>query len=266
MIGDFYVRNIIQHKILKDIIESLLKLNDELSVRITCELTTKISSKLSIEDISLLENIITKLEYHYTNDKTINTKVKFLILDVIDLKKTNFGVKEYDLLKKDNNYDFNPSNSSNRKNSSFLQTRERKSSINPSNVDYIRRSRFNSKADELIINKEVTVNPNLMDEIIKELGADIEFYQCFNLTEEEFDIIKEHNNHYISIEQTITNEELKNKFCSLLEEVPCEKFIAIGHIIENFFSQNIKDSEVTMQYLIKLLENKIIEMDDLKHG
>ncbi len=247
---------------MKDIVEALLKVNDDLSLHITCELTKKIASKLFIEDINLLENIIKKLEHHYNNDKTISKKIKFLILDVIDLKKSNYGVKEYDLLK-DSNYDFNPSS---RKNSYLSASCSRKSSINPSNVDYIRRSRFNSKAEELLINKEVTVNPNLMDEIIKELGADIEFYQCFNLSEEEFDIIKEHNNHYITIEHQISLEDLRNSFYLLLDNVPCEKFIAVGNLIENFFSQNIKDSEVTMNYLMKLLENKIIEMDDLKHG
>jgi len=181
----------------------------------------------------------------------------------MDLKKTNYGVKEYDLLKKDANFDFNPSV---RKNSYLVETNRRKSSINPTNVDYIRRSRFNSKADELLINKEVTVNPNLMDEIIKELGADIEFYQCFNLTEEEFDVIKEFNNRYISIEHELSLDDLKKDFLELLENVPCEKFIAVGHLIENFFSQSPKESEITMQYLLKLLENKLIELDDLKHG
>ena len=228
-----------------------------------CEITKKIASKLYIEDSGLLEKIVKKLESHY-NDKSIATKVKFLILDVFDLKKSNYGVKEYDLLNKDAaTYEFNPSS---RKNSYLPESSRRKSSINPSNVDYIRRSRFNSKTDELLVNKEITVNPNLMDEIIKELGADIEFYQCFNLSEEEFDIIKAHNNNYISIEQELNFEDLKSRFFNLLENVPCEKFIAIGHLIEYFFSQNIKDSEITMQYVLKLLELKAIDIDDLKHG
>lgn len=221
-----------------------------------CELAKKVSSKLYIEDYSTLDKILKKLEFHYSNDKAISTKLKFLIMDVMELKKSNYGVKEYDLLVKDSAYpEFNPPNSS-----------RRKSSINPSNVDYIRRSRFNSKADELMINKEVIVNPNLMDEVLKELGSDLDFYQCFKLTEEEFEIIKEHNNHHISNELQMTQEEIKNKFFFTLENVPCEKFIAIGHLIENCFSQNIKDSEVTMNYIVKLLENDVIEIDDLKHG
>lgn len=186
-------------------------------------------------------------------------------MDVIDLKKSNYGVKEYDLLQKDTNFEFNPSN---RKGSYILGsgTNRRKSSINPSNIDTIKRTRFNSKADELLVNKEITVNPNLMDEITKELGADIEFYQCFNLTDFEFDIIKEHNNHYISRGEKLSIDDLKTEFFLLLENVPCEKFIAIGHLIEYFFSQSIKDSEVSMNYLLKLLENKTIDIDDLKHG
>lgn len=250
---------------MKDIVDTLLSQDDELSIRLTCELVKRISSKLFIEDYALLEKIISKLENQYQNDKALATKIKFLILDVMDLKKTNFGVKEYDLLKKEAPVYTNDKPSS-RKNSYLSTTCSRKSSINPSNVDYIKRSRFNSKADELMVNKEITVNPNLMDEILKELGSDIEFYQCFKLTHEEFEIIKEHNNHYISIESQQSEEEMNQNFVQMLDEVPCEKFIAVGHLIENFFSQNKKDSEVTMSYVVKLLENGTIDIDDVKHG
>lgn len=61
----------------------------------------------------------------------------------------------------------------------------RKSSINPSNVEYIRRSRFNSIADELKTGKKENTTL-VLDELVTSLGADIEFYQCFRLTEEEF--------------------------------------------------------------------------------
>ena len=104
-----------------------------------------------------------------------------MILDIIDLKNDGWGIKEEDQLKKKDN--FAPIlNSRSRKDSELPG---RKSSINPSNVEYIKRSRFNSIADELKTAK--IENPTLiMDELVTTLGADIEFYQCFRLTEEEF--------------------------------------------------------------------------------
>lgn len=121
----------------------------------------------------------------------IGTKTKFLILDIIDLKSDGWGINDDDQLKKKDN--FAPKlNSRSRKNSELPG---RKSSINPSNVEYIRRSRFNSIADELKTAK--IENPTLiMDELVSSLGADIEFYHCFRLTEEEF-VIKNKANLFI---------------------------------------------------------------------
>lgn len=51
-----------------------------------------------------------------------------------------------------------------------------------------------------------------------------------------------------------------------MEEVQCEKFIAIGHIIENMFSLNVKNSNTIMNLLIYLYENKIADVEDIKHG
>jgi hypothetical protein len=116
------------------------------------------------------------------------------------------------------------------------------------------------------VSKENTNTSNLMDDLVKELGADLEFYQCFKLTEEEFNIIKEHNNQYISNELNLNEAEIKEQFIQLLESVPCEKFIAIGHFIEYFFCQSLKDAEISMNYIVKLLDYKTIELDDLKHG
>lgn len=113
------------------------------------------------------------------NNKQIGTKTKFLILDIIDLKANDWGVNEEDLLKK---IDRLATKIGSRKNSELPG---RKSSINPSNVEYIRRSRFNSMADELKTAK--IENPAvILDDLVSSLGADIEFYQCFRLTEEEF--------------------------------------------------------------------------------
>lgn len=112
------------------------------------------------------------------NNKTLSTKTKFIILDIIDLKNSGWGITEQDQLKKKE--EIVPEIRS-RKNSEF---RSRKSSINPTNVEYIRRSRFNSIADELKAVRDA--NPNLMQELVTCLGADIDFYHCFRLTEEEF--------------------------------------------------------------------------------
>lgn len=97
------------------------------------------------------------------------------------MEKDGWGINDEDQLKKKDNFvpKLNPRS---RKNSELPG---RKSSINPSNVEYIKRSRFNSIADELKTAK--IENPTLiLDELVSTLGADIEFYQCFRLTEEEF--------------------------------------------------------------------------------
>lgn len=134
-------------------------------------------------------------------DKRLNQRTRFLILDVLELRDKGWKIGEDDKLKankekyekneraekfdKDDKlgYDLGYSNGSTKvvKTSDF---NSRKSSINPSNVEYIKRSRFNSRADELIQSKEE--NQTLMEELIGSLGSDIEFYQCFKLTDEEF--------------------------------------------------------------------------------
>ena len=87
-----------------------------------------------------------------------------------------------------------------------------------------------------------------MDELVNYLDADIEFYQCFRLTEEEFDIIKNGSNKFIKIFNNYNNlninnniinyDNVKNIFDEMMEEVQCEKFIAIGHLLEIMFSLN----------------------------
>jgi hypothetical protein len=51
-----------------------------------------------------------------------------------------------------------------------------------------------------------------------------------------------------------------------MEEVQCEKFIAIGHLLENMFSLNVKNSFLTMTALIHLYNNRLVDQEDLKHG
>lgn len=51
-----------------------------------------------------------------------------------------------------------------------------------------------------------------------------------------------------------------------MDDVQCEKFIAVGHLLENMFSQNVKHSYTTMNILIYLYQNLLIDQEDIKHG
>ena len=62
------------------------------------------------------------------------------------------------------------------------------------------------------------------------------------------------------------NEELQATFSKMMDDVQCEKFIAIGHLLENMFSLNVKNSNLTMQALVYLYNYKLIDQEDLKHG
>jgi hypothetical protein len=186
LIGDFYLHNTIPIKIISECIDFLLSKLDDLNIRTLCELVKKICKKLYFEDPALLEKAMSALDnlyYDKIKDKPTNvsTKVKFLILDVLDLQKRVWGIKPEDQLRKKDGF---VTEIRSRKNSEIPNGNSRKSSINPTNVEYIRRSRFNSRADDLKTVKEA--NPVLVDELVKNLGADIEFYQCFRLTDEEF--------------------------------------------------------------------------------
>ena len=185
-------------------------------------------------------------------------------MDILELKKSAWGISPDDQLKKD----IYIKEIVSRKNSEFQAGKgSRKSSINPNNVDYIRRSRFSSIADELKVSKED--NPTLINELVNNLGSDIQFYQCFRLTEEEFSIIKISNNSFIYILSDTTNhneEEIISTFNKMMDDLQCEKFISIGHLLENMFSLNAKNSIITMNLIIKLYELKLLEIDDIKHG
>jgi hypothetical protein len=186
LIGDFFLHNTIPIKIISECIDFLLAKLDDLNIRTLCELIKKICKKLYFEDLAILEKSMMALDNLYNGkikDKPINvsTKVKFLILDVLDLQKRVWGIKPEDQLKKKDEF---VTEIRSRKNSEIQSGRSRKSSINPTNVEYIRRSRFNSKADDLKSVKEAS--QSLVDELVSSLGADIEFYQCFRLTDEEF--------------------------------------------------------------------------------
>lgn len=194
-------------------------------------------------------------------NESIGTKTRYEILDCLDLKKDYWGIKQ-----NNQNIDLKQKPANPRKDSE-RNGNSRKSSINPSNVDYIKRSRFNSRADELKTTKEE--NPDLMDELVSSLGADIQFYQCFRLTEEEFEPIKKANIKFINEFQKhgIRNiKKLQEEFLKLIEEVPCEKFIAVGHLIEIMFSLNVSRAECLKNYLLEFFQNKILDGEDIKHG
>jgi hypothetical protein len=272
LIGDFYLTNAIPIKIISECVDFLLKNVDTLNICTLCELVKKICKKIYFEDLGLLEKITGVLkDIYYNKDNLyskIDTKTKFKILDIMDLKSAGFGIKEEDQLMKKDKF---ITEIRSRKGSEFfpagINTRSRKSSINPTNVEYIRRSRLNSIADELKIVRE-NETPGLMDELVSNLGSDIEFYQCFRLTEEEFALIQKANNGLNNEieEPEISDEEVNKIFEKLSEDLQCEKFILVGHILENMFSQNVKNSNVTSSMLIYLFTKNLISCEDIKHG
>lgn len=62
LICDFYIHNQIQIKIISECVDFLFKKVDDMSVRTLCELMKKISKKLYIEDLKLLNKIMELLE------------------------------------------------------------------------------------------------------------------------------------------------------------------------------------------------------------
>lgn len=51
-----------------------------------------------------------------------------------------------------------------------------------------------------------------------------------------------------------------------MEEVQCEKFIVVGHLLENMFSMNVKNSEMVMKFLLYFYKKELIDEEDIKHG
>jgi len=52
----------------------------------------------------------------------------------------------------------------------------------------------------------------------------------------------------------------------MLEDVQCEKFIAVGHMLENMFIYDNKKSNLIMNLLINLFSYQTIDEEDIKHG
>ena len=234
LISEFYNIGLIRKNIIKDCIDELIQKNTNFSISLLCHLIIKISKKL-------FTDLKESLDQAYT------------YLDKIEKTPPNFKI-----------------NISNRK-SSEIRSR-RKSSINPKDVEYIKRSRFNSKADELKIQKED--NPLLVDEVIQYLNMDLEFYECFQLNEEECDIVKEYTDKLLKSDlndKEINNDEykcdlLEKNFEEMMEEVQCEKFIAVGHMIEIMFSRSETDKNKIINIILYLFKKKLIDDEDIKHG
>ena len=274
LISEFYNNSLIPQKIISDCFEVLNIKEDSLSIAILCKLIIYTYKKLITDGKDLLEKGISHLEYLFNNkNSSLNNKEKFFIMDILELKDKILKNSE-ELLKNEdslsNNNDY--INLGVRKYGKFsnLRTR-RKSSINPKNVEQIKsRTRFNSRVDELKTQKEE--KPGLMDELVNYLETDIDFYKCFRLTDEEFDLIKEYNKKFLGLFKENNNddkskdENLKKYFDEMMEEVQCEKFIAIGHLLEIMFSQNNENANIIMNCIIHFYKNKFIFEEDIKHG
>ena len=52
----------------------------------------------------------------------------------------------------------------------------------------------------------------------------------------------------------------------MMEEVQCEKFIAIGHLLEIMFSLNNDNAVNIMNCIIYFFNNQFIDEEDIKHG
>ena len=111
-----------------------------------------------------------------------------------------------------------------------------------------------------------------MDELVNYLETDIDFYKCFRLTDEEFDLIKEYNKKFLGLfkennnDDTSKDKNIKKYFDEMMEEVQCEKFIAIGHLLEIMFSQNNENANIIMNCIIHFYKNQFICEEDIKHG
>jgi len=263
LISEFYNIGLIRKNIIKDCIDELIQKNTNFSISLLCHLIIKISKKLFTDLKESLDQAYTyldKIEKTPPNFK-IEIETKFEIMEVLESKDKLINIENLNetyenLGAKPINY-----NISNRK-SSEIRSR-RKSSINPKDVEYIKRSRFNSKADELKIQKED--NPLLVDEVIQYLNMDLEFYECFQLNEEECDIVKEYTDKLLKSDlndKEINNDEykcdlLEKNFEEMMEEVQCEKFIAVGHMIEIMFSRSETDKNKIINIILYLFKKKI---------
>ena len=278
LIAEFYNLGLIKKVIIKDCIDELIQKSTDFSVSLLCHLILKSSKKLftdAKEYLDLAYSYLDKITKTPPQNFNLELKTKFEIMEIFESKDKILNSENLNETYENlgaipiSNNNINPFAS--RKRSSEIGKR-RKSSINPKDVEYIKRSRFNSKADELKTQKED--NPNLVDEVIQYLNMDLEFYQCFQLNEEECDIVKEYTEKLLKNdikEEDINNVKYKNQnlekiFEEMMEELQCEKFIAVGHMIEIMFSQSEIDKNKIINIILYLFKKEVINDEDIKHG
>ena len=278
LIAEFYNLGLIKKVIIKDCIDELIQKSTDFSVSLLCHLILKSSKKLFTDAKEYLDqaySYLDKITKTPPQNFNLELKTKFEIMEIFESKDKILNSENLNETYENlgaipiSNNNINPFAS--RKRSSEIGKR-RKSSINPKDVEYIKRSRFNSKADELKTQKED--NPNLVDEVIQYLNMDLEFYQCFQLNEEECDIVKEYTEKLLKNdikEEDINNVKYKNQnlekiFEEMMEELQCEKFIAVGHIIEIMFSRSEIDKNKIINIILYLFKKEVINDEDIKHG
>ena len=276
LIAEFYNLGLIKKVIIKDCIDELIQ--KSFSVSLLCHLILKSSKKLFTDAKEYLDqaySYLDKITKTPPQNFNLELKTKFEIMEIFESKDKILNSENLNETYENlgaipiSNNNINPFAS--RKRSSEIGKR-RKSSINPKDVEYIKRSRFNSKADELKTQKED--NPNLVDEVIQYLNMDLEFYQCFQLNEEECDIVKEYTEKLLKNdikEEDINNVKYKNQnlekiFEEMMEELQCEKFIAVGHMIEIMFSRSEIDKNKIINIILYLFKKEVINDEDIKHG
>ena len=276
LIAELYNVGLIPKKLIKQCIEELIQKSNDFSISLLCHLILKTSKKLFTDSKECLDQAYTYLDKIEKTPPNFNIelKTKFEIMEILESKdkilnseNLNETYENLSAIPINNN----SSNPFSFRKSSEVRTR-RKSSINPKDVEYIKRSRFNSKADELKTQKED--NPNLVDEVIQYLNMDLEFYQCFQLNEEECDIVKEYTEKFLKNdlnEDNINNQEykcnlLEKNFEDMMEELQCEKFIAVGHMIEIMFSRSECDKNKIINIILYLFKKEVINDEDIKHG
>ena len=278
LIAEFYNLGLIKKVIIKDCIDELIQKSTDFSVSLLCHLILKSSKKLFTDAKEYLDqaySYLDKITKTPPQNFNLELKTKFEIMEIFESKDKILNSENLNETYENlgaipiSNNNINPFAS--RKRSSEIGKR-RKSSINPKDVEYIKRSRFNSKADELKTQKED--NPNLVDEVIQYLNMDLEFYQCFQLNEEECDIVKEYTEKLLKNdikEEDINNVKYKNQnlekiFEEMMEELQCEKFIAVGHMIEIMFSRSEIDKNKIINIILYLFKKEVINDEDIKHG
>ena len=62
------------------------------------------------------------------------------------------------------------------------------------------------------------------------------------------------------------NNLLEKNFEEMMDDLQCEKFISMGHLIEIMFSQNEINAKKIINIALYLFKKKLISDEDIKHG